>query len=130
MTTNARLRALVELADTARSAAPRTARGDRVVRVRVRQRARRGGGTPLVEPDGRGVRLTAAGGRYAEYARARSSACTPRPSPPPAGGRSRARRVRLAAVTTAGELLLPDLLASFRAPHPGVVLGSRSRPGP
>ncbi|WP_141287142.1 LysR substrate-binding domain-containing protein, partial [Pseudonocardia saturnea] len=30
--------------------------------------------------------------------------------------------VRLAAVTTAGELLIPAMLASFRAKHPGVVL--------
>lgn len=71
-------------------------------------------GVALVERDGRGIRLTAAGRRYAGYARRvlgllEEAAVAARGEADPEHG-----RVRLAAVTTAGEHLLPDLLASFR----------------
>lgn len=77
-------------------------------------------GVALVERDGRGIRLTAAGGRYAGYARRvlgllEEAAVAARGEADPEHG-----RVRLAAVTTAGEHLLPDLLASFRRRYPDV----------
>lgn len=71
-------------------------------------------GAALVAREGRGLRLTPAGVAFAHYARralglldeglaAATGAATPE------GG-----RVRLAAVTTAGERIVPRLLASFR----------------
>jgi DNA-binding transcriptional LysR family regulator len=69
----------------------------------------------LLARDGRGIRLTAAGRTMAEYAaelvslagRARDEVA----------GRS---RLRLAAVTTAGEFVLPGLIKAYRQAHPGV----------
>ena len=129
MTTNARLRALVELADTGsvRAAAARLVVTESSVssaislltaELRV----------PLLVRDGRGVRLTAAGERYAEYARrilglhAEAVAAARGEADPEAG------TIRLAAVTTAGEHLLPELLTSFRARYPGVTLGLEVAP--
>src|ERR1700733_2051851 len=83
----------------------------------------------LVAKDGRGLRLTAAGEVYAGYARrvlglldeARSAAA----------GEAGGGLLRVAAVTTAGEQLLPALLAGFRRRYPriGMVLevGNRER---
>nr|WP_275403912.1 LysR substrate-binding domain-containing protein [Pseudonocardia acidicola] len=85
-------------------------------------------GVPLVDRDGRGVRLTPAGARYAEYARrilglhAEAIAAARGEADPEHG------TVRLAAVTTAGEHVLPALLASFRAEHPDVALGLEVAP--
>ncbi|GIH92293.1 LysR family transcriptional regulator [Planobispora siamensis] len=88
-------------------------------------------GLQLVRPAGRGLRLTEAGEVYAGYVRrvlglleeARTAA---------AGEADPGRgRVRVAAVTTAGEELLPSLLAGFRARHPGagitLEVGNRER---
>jgi LysR family transcriptional regulator, low CO2-responsive transcriptional regulator len=77
-------------------------------------------GVPLVDRHGRGVRLTPAGQRYAEYARKilglhHEAVLAARGEVDPENG-----SIRLAAVTTAGELLLPALLASFTAKYPGV----------
>ena len=124
MTTNARLRALIELAETGsvRAAAARLVVTESSVSSAISLLAAEVG-VPLVTRDGRGVRLTAAGERYAGYARrilglhAEAIAAARGEADPEAG------TIRLAAVTTAGEHLIPALLASFRAEHPGVTLG-------
>lgn len=124
MTTNARLRALIELAETGsvRAAAARLVVTESSVSSAISLLATEVG-VPLLTRDGRGVRLTAAGERYAGYARrilglhAEAIAAARGEADPEAG------TIRLAAVTTAGEHLLPALLASFRAEHPGVTLG-------
>ena len=88
-------------------------------------------GVTLLEPDGRGLRLTAAGQAYAGYVqrvlgllddagRAATAAADPERS-----------ELRVAAVTTAAEQILPGLLSGFRARYPrlGVRLeaGNRDR---
>jgi DNA-binding transcriptional LysR family regulator len=78
---------------------------------------------PLVERDGRGLRLTAAGQAYSRYARAilglhEEGLAAARADRDPERG-----RVRVAAVSTAGEYLLPAVLASFLARHPAVDIG-------
>lgn len=123
MTTNARLRALVELADagSVRAAAARLVVTESAVSSAVSALSAEIG-IALVERQGRGVRLTPAGARYVDYARrilnlhAEGVLAARGEADPELGS------VRLAAVTTAGELLIPALLASFRAKHPGVVL--------
>jgi LysR family transcriptional regulator, low CO2-responsive transcriptional regulator len=75
-------------------------------------------GLPLVSKDGRGLRLTEAGEVYAGYVRGvlglLDEAYTA------AAGEAGGGRLRIAAVTTAGEQLLPGLLASFRRDHPRI----------
>jgi DNA-binding transcriptional LysR family regulator len=79
-------------------------------------------GTPLVERDGRGLRLTAAGVLIARYARrvfalmdeGKRRACE-------AAG-ANTGRLRLAAVTTAAEHLIPEMLRRFQRIEPGVEL--------
>lgn len=77
-------------------------------------------GVALVERHGRGVRLTAAGAVLAGYARRllglwdEAQVATVASADPARG------RLRVAAVTTAGEHLVPGLLASFRRTHPDV----------
>lgn len=88
-------------------------------------------GVELLVRDGRGVRLTAAGLVFAGYARRllrlrdEGRAATSEALDPEKG------RVRLAAVTTAGEHVLPRFLASFRARHPAaevsLEVGNRER---
>jgi LysR family transcriptional regulator, low CO2-responsive transcriptional regulator len=129
VTTPARMRALVALADTGsvRAAASRLVVTESSVSSAISLLAAEVG-VPLVTRDGRGVRLTAAGKRYADYARrilglhAEAIAAARGEADPEHGS------IRLAAVTTAGEHLLPALLASFRAEHPGVVLGLEVAP--
>lgn len=123
MTTNARLRALVELAETGsvRAAAERLVVTESSVSSSVSALST-DVGTRLVTRHGRGVRLTPAGQCYAEYARRilglhAEAVLAARAEADPEHG-----AVRLAAVTTAGESLIPGMLASFRAKHPGVVL--------
>lgn len=123
MTTNARLRTLVELADTGsvRAAAERLVVTESSVSSSISALSAEVG-TPLVTRHGRGVRLTPAGERYAEFARRilglhAEGVLAARAEADPEHG-----AVRLAAVTTAGEFLIPGMLASFRAKHPGVVL--------
>jgi LysR family transcriptional regulator, low CO2-responsive transcriptional regulator len=123
MTTNARLRAFVELADagSVRAAAQRLFITESAVSAAVTTLVREIG-VPLVEREGRGLRLTPAGATYAEYARTilglHEQAI--------AAARDQARPdegiVRIAAVTNAGEVVLPELLASFRAKHPRIRL--------
>ncbi len=88
-------------------------------------------GVALVARDGRGLRLTPAGQALAERARAAlalldEAVAAARGEADPGRG-----RLRLAAVTTAGEHLAPPLLASFLAAEPGVAVslevGNRRR---
>ena len=86
-------------------------------------------GLALVAKNGRGLRLTEAGDVYAGYARsvlglldeARAAAA----------GEAGAGVLRVAAATTAGEQLLPGLLASFRLRYPRIGIhlevGNRER---
>jgi DNA-binding transcriptional LysR family regulator len=79
-------------------------------------------GVALVEREGRGLRVTPAGLVFAGYARrilgliSEAVESTRQDVDPERGG------LRLAAVTTAGEYLLPPLLAGFRRAHPTVRL--------
>lgn len=77
-------------------------------------------GVSLVEREGRGLRLTPAGTVLAGYGRRllglweEARVATVARADPERG------RLRLAAVTTAGEHVVPPLLAGFRRHHPGV----------
>src|SRR6516164_1130287 len=88
-------------------------------------------GVALVTPDGRGLRLTDAGASYARYARrvlglldeaARAAAAAADPE---------RGELRIAAVTTAAEQIVPGILGGFRRHYPqtGVRLeaGNRDR---
>lgn len=88
-------------------------------------------GVALVMREGRGLRVTPAGQVFADYARrllglADEAVVAARGEAAPATG-----TLRLAAVTTAGEHVLPPFLATFRRRHPdvGLVLevGNRAR---
>ncbi len=88
-------------------------------------------GVRLVERNGRGLRLTEAGQVLAGYGRRilglwdEARVATVAKADPEHG------RLRLAAVTTAGEHVVPPLLAAFRRAHPSVEVtlevGNRSR---
>ena len=129
MTTESRLRTLVALAATGsvRSAASRLTVTESAVSASIGALARELG-VPLVEPVGRGLRLTASGAIYARYARRvlglldEGAAAAAAELDPERG------RLRLAAVTTAGEHLLPALLAEFRRQHPGIALALEVAP--
>jgi LysR family transcriptional regulator, low CO2-responsive transcriptional regulator len=129
VSTHARLRALVELADTGsvRAAARRLVVTEASVSAALTALSAEVG-VRLTDRDGRGVRLTPAGLRYVGYARRilglHAEALLA------ARGEADAERgtIRLAAVTTAGEHLIPGLLASFRARYPEVSLGLEVAP--
>jgi DNA-binding transcriptional LysR family regulator len=129
MTTEARLRTLVALAATGsvRGAASRLTVTESAVSASIGALARELG-VPLVEPVGRGLRLTASGTVYARYARRvlglldEGAAAAVAELDPERG------RLRLAAVTTAGEHLLPALLTEFRRQHPGIALALEVAP--
>ncbi|CQD22935.1 LysR family transcriptional regulator [Mycobacterium lentiflavum] len=121
MTTNVRLRALVEVTDTGsvRGAAERLVVTESAISSALASLSAEVG-VALLDRCGRGVRLTPAGHRYAEYARRilglhEEAVLAARGEVDPEHG-----SVRLAAVTTAGELLVPALLASFTAKYPDV----------
>ena len=121
MTTNARLTALVALADTGsvRGAAERLVVTESAISSALSNLSAEIG-VPLMDRYGRGVRLTPAGHRYTEYARQilglhREAVLAARGEADPEHG-----SIRLGAVTTAGELLIPALLASFTAKYPDV----------
>jgi DNA-binding transcriptional LysR family regulator len=123
VTTNARLRALVELADagSVRGAAQRLVVTESSVSAAVSALAA-DVGVPLVRRNGRGVLLTPAGERYAGYARRilglhDEAMAAARGEADPERG-----LLRLAAVTMAGEHVVPALLASFHKRHPNVTL--------
>lgn len=127
--TESRLRTLVALAATGsvRGAASRLTVTESAVSASIGALARELG-VPLVEPVGRGLRLTASGAVYAQYARRvlglldEGAAAAVQELDPERG------RLRLAAVTTAGEHLLPALLAEFRRQHPGIALALEVAP--
>jgi LysR family transcriptional regulator, low CO2-responsive transcriptional regulator len=86
-------------------------------------------GVALITPDGRGLRLTEAGTAYARYARrilglldeaGRSAAAAADPE---------RGELRIAAVTTAAEQIVPPILGGFRRRHPqtGVRLEAGNR---
>jgi DNA-binding transcriptional LysR family regulator len=88
-------------------------------------------GVDLVVREGRGLRLTAAGEEFAGYVR-HSLALLEEAKEAAAGrGGSERNRLRVAAVTTAGERLLPLTLRSFRSQFPdaeiGIEVGNRER---
>jgi LysR family transcriptional regulator, low CO2-responsive transcriptional regulator len=127
--TESRLRTLVALAATGsvRGAASRLTVTESAVSASIAALSRELG-VPLVEPAGRGLRLTASGTVYARCARRvlglldQGAAAAVQELDPERG------RLRLAAVTTAGEHLLPSLLAGFRRWHPGVALALEVAP--
>lgn len=123
MTTTARLRAFVAVADTGsvRSAAQRLVVTESAVSAAMAALTREVG-VALVERQGRGLRLTPSGRTYADYARTilglhHEALAAARGDVDPEGG-----RVRVAAVTTAGEHVLPAVLVEFLTRHPGVDL--------
>lgn len=88
-------------------------------------------GVALVEREGRGLRITAAGEEFAGYVR-RSLALLDEAKEAAAGRAGAERnRLRVAAVTTAGERILPLTLRAFRAQFPdtemGIEVGNRER---
>src|ERR1700678_3512256 len=123
VTTAARLGAFVPVADSGsvQGAAKRLFVTESAVSAAIAALAREVG-VPLIEREGRGLRLTPSGRTYAGYARTilglhdEALAAARGDSDPERG------RVRVAAVTTAGEHVLPALLAAFLASHPGVDL--------
>ncbi|MER6813776.1 LysR family transcriptional regulator [Spirillospora sp. NPDC000708] len=121
--TEARLRTFVALADTGsvRAAALRLYVTESAVSAAV-SALTRDLGVPLVRRVGRGVRLTPAGTVYAGYARQvlgllEEGRAAARGAADPGRG-----PLRLAAVTTAADQVLPELLASFRTRWPDVEL--------
>ncbi|HEY1917168.1 MAG TPA: LysR family transcriptional regulator [Streptosporangiaceae bacterium] len=119
MTTDARLRAFVAVADTGsvRGAARHLVVTESAVSSAVAALAREVG-VPLLERDGRGLRLTGPGQAYAGYARSilglhDEALAAARGESDPARG-----RIRVAAVTTAGEHVLPGLLKTFLDRYP------------
>ena len=88
-------------------------------------------GVDLVVREGRGLRVTAAGEEFAGYVR-RSLALLDEAKEAAAGrAGSERNRLRVAAVTTAGERLLPLALRSFRVQYPDaeirIEVGNRAR---
>jgi DNA-binding transcriptional LysR family regulator len=77
-------------------------------------------GVALFERSGRGLRLTEAGGVFADYARRILGLMDESVAAARQGVSAEHGRVRLGAVTTAGEYLVPGLLASFRHRYPAV----------
>ena len=88
-------------------------------------------GVALLEPDGRGLRLTAAGQAYTGYVRRVLGLLDEAGRAAAAAADPERGELRIAAVTTAAEQILPGLLSGFRARYPrlGVRLeaGNRDR---
>jgi DNA-binding transcriptional LysR family regulator len=88
-------------------------------------------GVPLLRPDGRGLRLTDAGAAYASYVRRILGLLDEAGLAAAAAADPERGELRIAAVTTAAEQIVPGLLGGFRARHPqiGVRLeaGNRER---
>jgi LysR family transcriptional regulator, low CO2-responsive transcriptional regulator len=123
MSTEARLRALVTVADSGsvREAARRLTVTEPAVSAALAALAREVK-VPLVERDGRGLRLTPAGDAYAAYARRILGLHEEALAAARSGSDADRGLVRVAAVPTAGEHLLPAVLASFLAAHPAIDL--------
>jgi DNA-binding transcriptional LysR family regulator len=129
VTTNARLRVFVSVAElgSVRSAAESLFVTESAVSTAVAALSR-DVGVPLVVREGRGLRITPAGLRYADYARRILGLHEEAVRAARSEGDPECGHVRLAAVTTAGEHVLPQLLAGFRAEHPDVDLSLEVRP--
>jgi DNA-binding transcriptional LysR family regulator len=88
-------------------------------------------GVALLEPDGRGLRLTAAGQAYAGYARRGLGLLDAARRAAEAAADPERGELRIGAVTTAAEQILPGLLSGFRIRYPrlGIRLeaGNRDR---
>ena len=88
-------------------------------------------GVALLEPDGRGLRLTAAGQAYAGYVRRVLGLLDEAGRAAAAAADPERGELRIAAVTTAAEQILPGLLRGFRTRYPrlGIRLeaGNRDR---
>jgi DNA-binding transcriptional LysR family regulator len=88
-------------------------------------------GVALLEPDGRGLRLTAAGQAYTGYVRRILGLLDEAGRAAAAAADPERGELRIAAVTTAAEQILPALLSGFRTRYPrlGVRLeaGNRDR---
>lgn len=88
-------------------------------------------GVTLFERSGRGLRITESGRVFAGYARSILGLMDEGAEAARQGVDPERGRLRLAAVTTAGEYLVPGLLAGFRRRHPGVdvslEVGTRDR---
>jgi DNA-binding transcriptional LysR family regulator len=91
----------------------------------------KGLGLALVTPDGRGLRLTEAGKAYAVYARRILGLVDEAGLAAAASADPERGELRIAAVTTAAEQVVPHILGGFRREHPltGVRLeaGNRDR---
>jgi DNA-binding transcriptional LysR family regulator len=123
MSTIARLRAFVTVADTGsvRAAAARLVLTESAVSASIAALAK-DVGVSLVRREGRGLRLTPAGERYAADARTilglhERALRAARGEEEPSSG-----VLRIGATTAVGEFLLPDLLAGFQAAHRQVEL--------
>jgi DNA-binding transcriptional LysR family regulator len=123
MPTEARLRAFLAVADTGsvRAAAERLVVTESAVSAAVTALTAEVG-VPLAERHGRRLRLTAAGRTYAGYARTilglqAEALAAARGDGDPGHG-----LLRVAAVTTAGEHILPPVLASFVRRYPAIDL--------
>ena len=77
-------------------------------------------GVALVVREGRGLRLTAAGEVFADYARRALGLLDEGTAAALSADEPERGHLRLAAVTSAGERLTPSLLASFVTRHPGI----------
>jgi LysR family transcriptional regulator, low CO2-responsive transcriptional regulator len=119
VSTEARLRALVAVAESGsvREAARRLTVTEPAVSAALGALAREVK-VPLVERDGRGLRLTAAGDAYATYARRILGLHEEALAAARSGTDAGRGLVRVAAVPTAGEHLLPAALASFLGAYP------------
>ncbi len=88
-------------------------------------------GMPLIRPDGRGLRLTSAGEEYAAYVHRILGLLDEARLAAAAAADPERGELRIAAVTTAAEQIVPGLLSGFRRVHPrtGVLLeaGNRDR---
>lgn len=90
-------------------------------------------GIRLIQREGRGLRLTDAGTIYADYIRRVLGLLDEAGTAAAAEDDPERSTLRIAAVTTAGEHILPRLLASFRKRHPQIgiqlAVGNRDRVG-
>lgn len=123
MPTEARLRAFLTVADTGsvRAAAERLVVTESAVSAAVAALTAEVG-VPLVERDGRGLRLSGAGRTYAGYARTILGLQEEALAAARGDGDRGRGPLRLAAVTTAGEHVLPPVLVSFLRRYPGIDL--------
>jgi LysR family transcriptional regulator, low CO2-responsive transcriptional regulator len=86
-------------------------------------------GVALITPDGRGLRLTEAGTAYARYARRILGLLDEAGRAASAAADPERGELRIAAVTTAAEQIVPPILGGFRRRHPqtGVRLEAGNR---